>query len=164
MCCDWLIFSDHSKTEMTKVKRARLDAQETKEADVIRTLDVEEHKEGENFISYEQMGNILCDFTVKEFMRAKTSLLITQKMRTLYEELHAAIEHEEGHTSLLQGPSGVGKTTTLLYIGHMARAKGYLVFPIQARDFVHQAESMSVLIQKFLRKWFRAVGQDIVKE
>jgi hypothetical protein len=46
----------------------------------------------------------------------------------------------------------------------MARTKGYLVFPIQARDFVNQAKSMSNLIQTYLRSWFHAIGEDIVKE
>ena len=110
-----------------------------------------------SIISFEKMNNILCDFSINEFMHAKTPLFITKKMTTLYEKLHK-------HKRLLQGPSGVGKTTTLLYIGHMARAKGYVVFPIQACDFVNQAEPMSNLIQQYLRRWFLAGGEDIAKD
>jgi hypothetical protein len=55
--------------KMPKLKRPRL---ESKEADVTIRLKVEERKEGASFIAYNAMGNILCDFSVKEFMRAKT--------------------------------------------------------------------------------------------
>ena len=155
----------HSKTEMTEVKRARLDVQESKEADVIRRrLDVEETKERENFISYEGMENILCDFTVEEFAHVETSLLVTPIMTTLFQKLEGSIQRNQKYKSLLQGPSGVGKTTTLLYIGHMARLKGYVVFPIQARDFVNHAKSMSMLIKEFLKRWIRVVGENIMKE
>jgi hypothetical protein len=90
--------------------------------------------------------------------------MITQTMETHWEELRASIEHEEGHTSLLQGPSGVGKTTTMLYIGHMARTKGYVVFPIQARDFVNQSEPMTMLIRQFLFNWRAVEGETKLKQ
>jgi len=149
---------------MTDVKRARLDdVQETNAVEATRRMNVEEYKEGA-VISFEVMENILSDFSVKEFMCVKTSILVTRKMVTLYEELHAAIKRKRGHKRLLQGPSGVGKTTTLLYIGHLARSMGYLVFPVQARDFVDQAIPMSMLITEFLSSWIDAVGEDIVKD
>jgi hypothetical protein len=130
-----------------------------------RSLDVDENKEeAGNAISYEQRKNILCDFSVKEFMRTKISLLITQKMITLYDELHDAIEHEVGPTSLLHGPCGIGKTTTLFFICHLARTKGYVVFQIQARDFVNQAQSMSSLLQEYLTSWIAVTGESIVKK
>jgi flagellar biosynthesis GTPase FlhF len=137
---------------MTEVKRARLEVQET------RRMDVEEHEEEENFISYDAMENILRDFTVEEFDHGKTPILVTPIMTTLFQELEDSIHRNRKYKSLLQGPSGVGKTTTLLYIGHMARTKGYVVFPIQARDFVNQAEPMSDLIRQFLLDWIDAVG------
>jgi len=150
---------------MSDVKRARLDdVQETKETEeATRRMNVEEYKEGAA-IPHEMMKNILRDFKAWEFMRANTSLLVTQTMVTLYEELHAAIEHEGGLKCLLQGPSGVGKTTTLLYIGHLARSMGYLVFPVQALEFVNQVIPMSMLIKNFLSSWIDAVGKDNVKE
>ena len=146
---------------MPKVKRPRL---ESKDADVTIRLNVEERKEAASFIAYNAMGNILCDFSVKEFMRAKTSLMITQTMETHWEELRASIEHEEVHTSLLQGPSGIGKTTTMLFIGHMARTNGYVVFPIQARDFVNQPDPMTMLIRQFLCNWRDAEGETKLKQ
>jgi hypothetical protein len=125
---------------------------------------VEEHKEEENFISYEALGNILCDFTVNEFDDSETPLLITPIMTTLFQQLERSIQRNRMYESLLQGPSIVGKSTTLLYIGHMAILKGYMVFPIQARDFVNQAEPMSSLIRKFLLNWIDAECETKLKE
>jgi hypothetical protein len=85
-------------------------------------------------------------------------------MTTLFGELEDSIQRNQKYKSLLQGPCGIGKTTTLLYLGHMARAKGYVVFPIQARYFVNQARSMSSLLQGYLTKWIDATGENIVKE
>jgi hypothetical protein len=46
----------------------------------------------------------------------------------------------------------------------MAILKGYMVFPIQARDFVNQAEPMSSLIRKFLLNWIDAECETKLKE
>ena len=94
------------------------------------------------------MENILCDYADDEFIETKSSLLITPKMKTLYEELDTAIKYKIGYKILLQGAYGAGKTTTLLYIGHVARSEVYVVFPIQALDFVDQPVPITVLIQR----------------
>lgn len=97
-------------------------------------------------------------------MHAKTPLLVTPVMTTLYRELEDSMQRNQSYKTLLQGPNGVGKTTTLLYIGHMARAKGYLVFPIQASFFVNQGKPMSSQITQFLLNWRNAEGEAKLKE
>jgi Mitochondrial ribosomal death-associated protein 3 len=124
--------------------------------------DPEQHQE--NFISFEAMKNILCDFTVEEFDHRETPLLVTPHMTTLFHKVEESVQRNRKYKSLLQGPSGVGKTTTLLYIGHMARAKGYVVFPIQARDFVNETQPLSGLISDFLLNWIDAEGETKLKE
>ncbi len=49
-----------------------------------RRPDGEEHKEDENVVSYDAMGNILCDFTAEEFEQVKMPLLVTPIMTTLF--------------------------------------------------------------------------------
>ena len=94
-------------------------------------MDAEEHTTRENeVISFDELNNILSDFRVMEFTHARTSLLVTATMRTLHNELNLAILRQQNYVTLLEGPSGVGKTTTLLYIGHVAREKGYVVFHV----------------------------------
>ena len=66
-------------------------------------------------ISYEEMDNILCDFTVNEFRHAETPLLVTSFMTTWYRELEDFIQMNLHYKKLLQGPSGVGKTTIKIY-------------------------------------------------
>jgi hypothetical protein len=85
-------------------------------------------------------------------------------MRALFQQLDTAIHNQEGLSIVLPGPFGVGKSTTLLYIGHVARAKGYVVFPMQASYFVNQARPMRSLIQQFWRTWIDAVGENIMKD
>ena len=125
----------------------------------------EEDQEGQHVISYDAVGNVLSDFQVPEFVYHGSPLLVTPTMTALFQRLEDTIQRDQGSTSttLLLGPSGVGKTTTLLYIGHMARKKGYLVFPVQARDFVNQARPMGDVIRLFLFTWIEAVGKDILK-
>jgi hypothetical protein len=45
----------------------------------------------------------------------------------------------------------------------MAREKGYVLFPIQARDFVNQSEPMSDLIRQVLLDWIDSVGENLLK-
>ncbi len=127
-------------------------------------MDLEEHATKENeIISFEQMNNILFDFRAKEFKRARTSLLITEKKKSLSNELSLAIQDKQDLTILLQGPSGVDKTSTLLYIGNLSRKKGYVVFPLQAYDFVDQDAPLCLLVQDLLKTWIAAVGTDSVR-
>jgi hypothetical protein len=80
---------------MTAVKRARCDVQDGKEADVTRRPDGEEHKEDENVVWYDAMGNILCDFTAEEFDHVKMPLLVTPIMTTLFQKLECSIQRSE---------------------------------------------------------------------
>jgi hypothetical protein len=115
-------------------------------------------------IPHDQMWKILQDFDVDELTHNHTSLLVTPFMMTLADHLESSINHGKHYECLLQGPFGVGKTTTLLYLGHIARKKGYIVFPIQARNFVNQAMPMSSLIIHFLVDWIHVVGHDVLRE
>ena len=150
------------------MKRATLDSHpSTEKASWATRLEGEEEEKengGETVLSYEALGNILGDFCVKDFMATKKSLWITPEMKALDQELEMAIHYQQGDTRLLQGPTGIGKTTTLLYLGHVARTKGYLVFPLQARNFVNQTAPMSCLIHQFLLSWIDAVGEDQLRQ
>lgn len=126
-------------------------------------LDIEEEKEGQDVIAYAALRNILCDFKVQEFDETETDILVTHTMTTLFQKLERAIQRNRMCKRLLQGPSGVGKSSTLIYIGHMARMKGYVVFPVQASEFVNQGSPMYVVIRKFLLTWIEAVGKETLK-
>jgi ABC-type transport system involved in cytochrome bd biosynthesis fused ATPase/permease subunit len=117
-------------------------------------------------ISYQKMQNILIDFEHKETLIRRSSVLVTEQMKFLYEELQLQAASPPFHycTRLLQGPSGAGKSTVLLVLGHIARESGCLVFPIEARQFAivndHELKNNILL---FMTKWIRATGEDILR-
>jgi hypothetical protein len=86
-------------------------------------------------------------------------VLITPTMKQIYQKLQ---RDDSPFTVLLQGASGVGKTMTLLVVGHMARKSGCIVFPIQGKYFVNQERPLSEIVKKFLSKWISAVGEELL--
>ena len=117
-------------------------------------------------ISYKKMQNILVDFEHKETLISKSSLQITEQMKSLYEELQEEASSPPFHfcTRLLQGPSGAGKSTALLFLGHMARESGCIVFPIEARQFANVNDhELKINIFLFMKKWKTATGDDMLR-
>ncbi len=55
------------------------------------------------------------------FDHSEAPRLNTTIMATLFQKLEGSIQRIRKYKSLLQGSNGVGKTTTLFYIGNMAR-------------------------------------------
>ncbi len=55
---------------------------------------------------------------------------------------------------VLSGASGVGKSTTLLFIGHMARKSNCMVLPIQGRC-MREVGSPNVIAYRVLRHWMK---------
>lgn len=112
-------------------------------------------------LPYDDINAILVDFNVDEYVESENDLLITHIMKQIYEKLQ---KDKCPFKELLHGASGVGKTITLLFIGHMARKSGCIVFPIQASGFVNQEIPLSRIVDNFLSYWSRAVGDHLLGE
>jgi putative ribosome biogenesis GTPase RsgA len=77
-----------------------------------------------DILPFQQVKDICRDFNVDNF---KSDILVTGKMKEIYGEIQSDALPA---IFVLRGASGVGKTTILLFVGHMARKSGCLVFPI----------------------------------
>lgn len=82
-------------------------------------------------ITYEEMKNILTDFRDSEFLIHGSPVVVTATMAHTYSEMSKEAGRQ---TYVFKGASGVRKTTALLFIGHMARRSGCLVFPIRGHE------------------------------
>jgi hypothetical protein len=87
------------------------------------------------------------------------SLFITQSMRQLYSEL-AKTDSNLGWTRVLKGASGAGKSTTLLFIGHMAILSGCIVFSLQGHAMLRPV--VREWTQVILYNWVEAIGKDVL--
>jgi hypothetical protein len=103
----------------------------------------------DGILPFDDTKAIRVDFNVLEYIRSEADVLITPTMKQIYQKLQ---RDDSPFTVLLQGASGVGKTMTLLFIGHMARKSGCIVFPIQGKDFVNQERLLSEIVKKVLVK------------
>ncbi len=115
----------------------------------------------DSILPFDDTNDICVDFDVPEYIRSKTDVLITHTMKTIYQELQTSTRRFK---LVLHGASGVGKTMTLLFVGHMARKSGCLVFPNQAGSFVDQARPLSEIVGRFLRSWRNAVGDQLLSQ
>ena len=111
-------------------------------------------------IQFENMGSILAYFPLNDLnIWQQRSLYITDSMRRLYAELK---QIEFGWTRVLTGVSGAGKSTSLLFIGHMAVSSGCIVFSLQGHEMweskVHEWN------QFILLRWMEAVGKGLLSE
>ena len=100
----------------------------------------------DDILPYDDTKAIRVDFNVLEYIRSEADLLITPTMKRIYRKLQ---RDDSPFTVLLHGASGVGKTMTLLFVGHMARKSGCIVFPIQGKDFVNQERPLSEIVGDF---------------
>jgi hypothetical protein len=115
----------------------------------------------DDILHFDDTRDIRVDFNVLEYIASKNDLLITHTMKKIYRELQ---KNDSPFTVLLHGASGVGKTMTLMFVGHMARKSGCLVFPIQAKKFVNQERPLSCVVRSFLLFWSNAVGEKLLKK
>jgi hypothetical protein len=99
-------------------------------------------------------STMLRDFEVKEIVANECSLVVSDDMKSIYRRLSRDILP---FTNVLVGPSGVGKTSTLLAIGHMARKSKCLVFAFQARNLT-TSYSVARWVDSFLTRWKAAVA------
>jgi hypothetical protein len=80
-------------------------------------------------------------------------------MQTLYSTL---AQTQRCWTRVLTGVSGAGKTSTLLFIGHMALSSGCIVFSLQGHEPLKGDVHISAQI--ILCRWVDATGCDFLSE
>lgn len=112
-------------------------------------------------IPFSDMAAICQDFSVDEYIFSQADILVTDKMKEIYNFLK---NDPPAFKLLLHGASGVGKTMTLLFMGHMARKNGCIVFPIQCKDFVNQNIPLCDIVWNFLDIWSRALGKEFLSK
>ena len=86
----------------------------------------------------------------------KTSeIVIARKLHKYFiEVMMQKIKNKHKPTrQVLKGPSGVGKTTSLLIIGQIAKEMNILVFPINARSFTNDKQDIETTAYEFIEKW-----------
>jgi hypothetical protein len=121
-------------------------------------------KATETEIEFDAMRKIFSQFRQRELNTIEhRSVFITDSMRMLYAEL---ARDEIGWTRNLKGASGAGKSTHLLFIGHMAVSNGCLVFSLQGHEMLRFEDKTlncaNVFTQAILHRWIPAVGKDVL--
>ena len=110
--------------------------------------------------SFDELAStMLIDFDVKELVDNESPLVVTELMKGIYKRVSRDLLP---FTKVLTGPSGIGKTSTLVVIGHLVRKSGGLVFPLQARDLM-TCHSVPRWVDSFLKRWKRASGNAILE-
>lgn len=122
----------------------------------------------ETIVKIEDMKGILSQFPVSEFRSShRRPLLITDVMRDVY----TSVTVNETSTHCLQGASGVGKTMTLLFIGHMAQKCGCLVFSIRGHEMLFgttgqevNPKDVQLSVSQILTRWMNTMGVSYLSE
>lgn len=93
-------------------------------------------------------------FFGREFAQYKRNTVIARQLHAEFiSDMLQTIETNGIPSRLiLKGPIGVGKTTSLLIIGQIAKEMNILVFPIDARLFTNR-EDIETTTCQFIKKW-----------
>ncbi len=114
-------------------------------------------KENE-LLAFSDFDDISRDFVDEEFITHRSPILVTKTMVDIYQRMSGSTDGSTASVMkqhlkyVLRGASGVGKSTTLLLIAHMARISNCVVLPIQGHR-MREDDSPNSIARRVLRRW-----------